>query len=77
MSNNSVHIHGVTSVDVETVRVGLDNGTGYIVRRLVIHSVDHRDNNEELRVTLYGTTSSEKEGLMGIPFNFSAEEDAQ
>lgn len=74
MSNNTVHIHGVTHVDVDTETVGLDSGNGYTVRRLIIHSVDHRQNDEVIRVILYGTTNDDKEEPLGLPFNFLAEE---
>lgn len=74
MSNNTVHIHNVTHVDVDTEVVGLDRGNRYAVRCLFIHSVDHRGNDEVLRVILYGTTSENNKDMPKVPFQFLAEE---
>ena len=76
MSNNNFHIHNVTRVAVESEEIGFDSGNGYTVYRLEIHSDNPRDEDEVLRVTLYGTVGDHYGP--GVPFEFSkVEEDAQ
>ena len=68
-----LHVHNVTSISVETETVGLDGGNGYLVHRIDIHAVDHRDEEVQFRVTLYGKIGDDD--VPEVPFNFSKVEE--
>ena len=76
MSNNNLHIHDVTRVWIDSEEIKLDSGDGYSVYRVDIFSVNHLDEEQEFRVTIYGKIG--EKGGQGVPFEFSkVEEDAQ